>query len=175
MALNPCARESMATNTPTVPAMPSTATIDEFQRCLDAAQVVSNRYRHHTLLSASTTRRRIAPIAGMMPLMSPTVNARANPMTSAVFGTLKNGRHVGQRDCAKRQSSWPPAMPSPPPISEISNDSAMTKNNTKRSENPTAFKTASSPVRSRTAMAMVLPVISSKVKKTTLPMVMIRN
>ena len=40
---------------------------------------------------------------------------------------------------------------------------------------PTVFSTASSPVRSRTDIAMVLPVTSSRVKKTTLPMTIIRN
>src|SRR6202790_3344693 len=65
--------------------------------------------------------------------------------------------------------------PSSPPIRAITSDSARTKKSTKRSVNPIAFSTASSPVRSRTEIAMVLPVTSSKVKKTTLPMVRIRN
>ena len=44
-----------------------------------------------------------------------------------------------------------------------------------RSEYPTALNTASSLVRSRTAMAMVLPVTSSSVKKTIEPIARIRN
>ena len=44
-----------------------------------------------------------------------------------------------------------------------------------RRAKPTVFSTASSPVRSRTDMAMVLPVTSSRVKNTTPPMAIIRN
>ena len=51
----------------------------------------------------------------------------------------------------------------------------MTSASTKASENPTALSTASSRVRSRTAMAIVLPVTSKSVKNTTLPMLMIRS
>jgi len=52
-------------------------------------------------------------------------------------------------------------------------DSASTKNNTKRSEKPMAFRTASLTVRSRIEIAMVFPVTRSKVKNTTLPIVVI--
>ena len=54
-------------------------------------------------------------------------------------------------------------------------DSARTKKRMERSLKPMALRTASSPMRSRTEMAMVLPVTSSRVKKTTVPMVRIRN
>ena len=45
-----------------------------------------------------------------------------------------------------------------------------TRASTDASVKPSVFSTASSPVRSRTEMAMVLPVTSSSVKNTTLPM-----
>jgi len=69
------------------------------------------------------------------------------------------------------------ARPRPrrPPTSAMVRASARTKNNTDRSVKPMALSTASSPTRSRTEMAMVLPVTSKRVKKTTVPMVMIRN
>src|SRR5882672_8859283 len=51
----------------------------------------------------------------------------------------------------------------------------MTSISTNRSENPTAFSTASSRVRSRTAIAIVLPVTSRSVKNTTLPTLTIRS
>ena len=51
----------------------------------------------------------------------------------------------------------------------------MTSISTNRSEKPTAFSTASSRVRSRTAIAIVLPVTSRSVKNTTLPTLMIRS
>ena len=57
----------------------------------------------------------------------------------------------------------------------MSSDSTSTSTSTARSVKPTVFSTASSPVRSRTEMAMVLPVTSSSVKNTTLPMATIRN
>ena len=69
------------------------------------------------------------------------------------------------------------ARPSPkiPPTSAIASDSASTKKSTERFLNPMALRMPSSPVRSRTEMAMVLPVTSSSVKKTTLPIDRMRN
>ncbi len=67
------------------------------------------------------------------------------------------------------------ANPRPPPRNATRIDSASTSTRTNASENPTAFSTASSPVRSRTAMAMVFPVTSRRVKKTTVPMARIRK
>src|SRR6266851_4942384 len=57
----------------------------------------------------------------------------------------------------------------------MATDSARTKKRTARPEKPMAFRTASSEVRSRTEIAMVLPVTKSSVKKTTLPMVRIKS
>src|SRR6266851_4942386 len=54
-------------------------------------------------------------------------------------------------------------------------DSAKTKKRTARPEKPMALRTASSLVRSRTEIAMVLPVTRRSVKKTTLPMVRIKS
>ena len=56
VALKPRASASIATNTPTVPAIPSTATTEEVQRSFDAPQVVDEGDRHaQSLRSASTT------------------------------------------------------------------------------------------------------------------------
>src|SRR5260370_32844317 len=54
-------------------------------------------------------------------------------------------------------------------------DSASTNKRTARPEKPMALSTASSPTRSRTEMAIVLPVTSRSVKKTTPPMVRIKS
>ena len=67
------------------------------------------------------------------------------------------------------------ARPRPPPSRATSTDSAMTSPSTAQSGKPTVLSTASSPVRSRTAMAIVFPVTRSRVKKTTAPMDRIRN
>ncbi len=70
----------MAMKTPTVPAMPSTATMAEVQRALHAAHIIDDRDRHgQTLRSALTTRMRMAPMPGSRPLMTPTISAVARP------------------------------------------------------------------------------------------------
>ena len=65
--------------------------------------------------------------------------------------------------------------PNPPPMAAMRSDSSRTRPITSVSPNPSDFSTASSPVRSRTAIAMVLPVTRSRVKKTTEPIAMMRN
>ena len=62
-----------------------------------------------------------------------------------------------------------------PPTAATISVSTSTRPTTKPSVKPTVLSTASSPVRSRTDMAMVLPVTSSRVKNTTPPMARIRN
>ena len=66
-------------------------------------------------------------------------------------------------------------IPRTPPIAATSTDSIKTSASTDASVNPTVLRMASSPVRSRTEVAMVLPVTSSRVKNTTLPMANMRN
>ena len=72
-------------------------------------------------------------------------------------------------------SSFASPSPIPPPTTATTIVSAITIASTKSPEKPTAFSTASSRVRSRTAMAIVLPVTRRSVKNTTLPTVIIRS
>ena len=65
--------------------------------------------------------------------------------------------------------------PSNPPISAIVRDSASTKKEDPTVLEPDGLQHGEFAVRSRTEIAMVLPVTSSSVKNTTLPMAMIRN
>ena len=62
-----------------------------------------------------------------------------------------------------------------PPCPAMRTASARTSPRTRTSEKPIVLRTASSPDRSRTAMAIVLPVTRRSVKKTTEPMDMIRS
>ena len=72
VAWKPRASASMATKTPTVPAIPSTATTEERPALLRAPQVVGDGDGHgQTLRSASTTLRRMAPSAGSRPARKP--------------------------------------------------------------------------------------------------------
>src|SRR5207302_2385236 len=91
-----------------------------------AAQVVNNRNcQCHTLRNASTTRNRIAPIAGITPLAAPTARVTPNPAKIALPGKKKKGNspRVGSPPSVKIL-----ARPSPraPPITAISRDSNRT-------------------------------------------------
>ena len=81
-----------------------------------------------------------------------------------LVGSPRQGEGLGQADARAPRRRTP-----------SSSDSAITRTSTTRSPKPTVLSTASSPVRSRTEMAMVLPVTSSSVKNTTMPMARIRN
>ena len=94
VARKPWARASMATKTPTVPAMPSTATMAEDQRWKHAAHVVDDGNGHvHTLRKASTTWSRIAPTAGSRPAAAPTASARTKPQAEGERRNVENAEH----------------------------------------------------------------------------------
>src|SRR6185312_10000992 len=131
--------------------------------------------RHvHTLRSASTTRIRIAPNPGRIALANPTARAAATPEIS----TLGDISSAGSRPAIARLRTGTANSASRSPIqpsTAITSDSLKMNPSTARSEKPIAFRMAISGVRSRTEMAMVFPVTSNKVKKTTVPMLTIRN
>src|SRR5690242_6366813 len=142
----------------------------------DRDQYAANQFcRHpHTLRSASTTRMRIAPKPGRIAAATPTASAARTPIT-ITCGVI---RRDGSRPAIARLRTGTAAKASKSPthpIMAITRDSPRMKPRMVRSENPIAFRTASSGVRSRTEIAMVLPVTSNSVKNTTVPIVTIRN
>ena len=73
-------------------------------------------------------------------------------------------------DRRTRSARRPAPAPGAPPSTAIRQDSASTRPSTPRSVKPSVLSTASSPIRSRTDCAMVLPATSRMVKKTTATM-----
>src|SRR5271170_1188551 len=141
-----------------------------------AAHVV-NKWDGHgqILLSAVMTRMRMALIPGINPLIMPTAKASANPEKRMMGESTRLGKSPLSAVASAGMDTIASSRPITPPMMAIISDSEITNRSTARSEKPMALNTASSPVRSRTEMAMVLPVTRRRVKKTTAPIERIRN
>ena len=174
VAWNPRASASIAMNTATVPAIPMIATSDDVHRCHGAADVVDERDRHgQTLRSAA---------GDVQPHRA---DCRQHARRAARYQRERRAaderdRRQVEQDEAARDVLLRDGMRQPQPHRAADRpQSAATRQGRGRartcSENPIAFSTASSPVRSRTAMAIVLPVTSSSVKNTMPPMASSRN
>ena len=112
---------------------------------------------------------------GSSPLTMPTSSAVAKPTDKIAGERMSVGSSPLRAAARTGIASIARPKPSSPPTKEMITASASTKKRIRRSLKPMALSVPSSLMRSRTEMAMVFPVTSSKVKKTTAPMVRIRN
>jgi len=109
----------------------------------------------------------MAPIAGNKPLATPTASAKHMPLTMSELDRTSRGSNPFKLAPMSGTATAARSIPRVPPTTEMANDSPRMRNNRARSGKPTALNMAISPVRSRTDIAMVLPVTRSRVKKTT--------
>jgi hypothetical protein len=139
-----------------------------------ALQVVHEGQRHQSLRRACTTCRRMAVVAGMRPARQADEDGEARARGHGPGRQVEGREHpVGGIAAQGEELGQPDAERAADDRDERTSTSTSTR--TARSVKPHRLHTASSPVRSRTDMAMVLPATSSRVKKTTLPITVMRN
>src|SRR5262249_47221580 len=142
-------------------------------------QVVRERNPHDppysTRRSASTTARREARIAGTSPLTMPMASAMATPRATVSQVTVMGGRNPPALKRVPSIMNLASRAPAVPPMPVIRSASASTMPNTVPSVNPSVFKTASSPRRSRIAIIIVLAATPSMESTTASPMSPIKN
>lgn len=94
------------------------------------------------------------------------ISARPKPVNMAVQGICRSKRKSDSGPRAMGMMSFDTSSPAAAANRHSRTDSATTNDNTVLSENPSAFSTANSGIRSRTDCSIVLPLKKSSMKNT---------